>query len=626
MLPRASAPLEFSRVNTAAGLNIRAVARKRLMLNSLGCLFGGVASMEDSRSSHAIVRFGAFELDNEGGELRREGTRIRLQEQPLQILQILLEQPGKVIAREELRRRVWPSDTFVDFDHGINNAIKRLREALGDTAETPRFVETLPRRGYRFIAAVDNAPAKLRMGGPPIDSIAVLPFETASSDPDTDYLAIGIPGSVTHGLSQIPNLRVISWRRAANEESCRSDPLAIGRKLCVRAVLTGRIWQRANKLRVHVDLLDTANGEEIWGDQYDSDLTELFTVQDSISREVSRKLRVRMTGETEHRLVKRYTENIEAYQLYVRARRWCEKRSAEGFRRGVEYLNQAIQMDPDYAPAHAELAQCISVPCYYGSVDPNVAYPKARASALRALEIDPDLAEGHAVLANILQTYDWNWTAAEKEYARAIELNPNYATAHYHYSYLLGELGRFDEAIHEATEALSRDPMSALLNAGLAFVLLLAREYDRCIKQAFTAMEVDPTMTLCYMVLGTAYEQKGQHAAAVETYEKGIALGGMLTFQKSFIGHIYGKSGDGAKAREVLRELEELARTAYVPSMASVIVYDGLGESDRAIEALERACANRETNLVFLKTLPHFDRIRDDPRFHKIERRVGLRA
>jgi TolB-like protein len=311
--------------------------------------------MEGFPSSHAIVRFGGFELDQHAGELRKDGTRIRLQEQPLQILRILLEHPGTIITREELRQRIWPSDTFVDFDHGINNAIKRLREALGDTAETPGFIETLPRRGYRFIAAIEDMPSKLRMGTP-IDSIAVFPFETASSDPDTDYLAIGIPGSVTHALSQIPKLRVISWRRAANEESCKSDPLAIGRRLGVRAVLTGTIWQRGSKLRLHVDLLGTSNGEEIWGDQYDSDLTELFAVQDSISREVSHKLRLRMTGEAENRLVKRHTENIEAYQLYVRARRWCEKRSAEGFRRGVEYLSQAIQIDPDYAPAHAEMA------------------------------------------------------------------------------------------------------------------------------------------------------------------------------------------------------------------------------------------------------------------------------
>jgi TolB-like protein/tetratricopeptide (TPR) repeat protein len=599
------------------------MACKRLVLHSFAVW--GVACMEAFPSSHAIIRFAGFELDQRAGELRKDGTRIRLQEQPLQILRILLQEPGTIITREELRQKIWPSDTFVDFDHGINNAIKRLREALGDTAETPGFIETLPKRGYRFIAAIEDTPPKVRTGTP-IDSIAVFPFETASFDPDTDYLAIGIPGSVTHALSQIPNLRVISWRRAANEESSKSDPLAIGRKLGVRAVLTGTIWQRGSKLRLHVDLLGTSNGEEIWGDQYDSDLTELFAVQDSISREVSHKLRLRMTGEAENRLVKRHTENIEAYQLYVRARRWCEKRSVEGFRRGVEYLSQAIQMDPDYAPAHAEMAQCISVPCYYGAVDPNVAYPRARACALRALAIDPDLAEGHAVLAHILQTYDWNWTASEREFQRAIELNPNYATAHYHYSYFLAELMRFDEAIHEATEALSRDPVSPLLNAGLAFVLLLAREYDRCIKQALTAMEVDPNMTLCYMVLGTAYEQKGEHAAAIETYEKGIALGGMLSLQKAFIGHVHGRCGDRGKVRMVLDDLEELSKTTYVPSMASVFVYDGLRENDLAIRALDRACDNRETTLVFLKTWPYFDRIRNDPRFENVERRVGLRV
>lgn len=579
----------------------------------------------NSISSRGIVRFGDYELDHDAGELRREGAKVRLQEQPFQILHILLEQPGKVVPREELRKRIWPSDTFVDFDHGINNAIKRLREALGDTAETPLYIETLPRRGYRFKANVDGAPGSLRASAQ-LDSVAVLPFETANSDPDTDYLAVGIPGSVIHGLSQVPNLRVVSWRSAASEEGSLRDPLGIGRRLGVRAVLTGRIWQRANKLRLHVDLLDTTNGGEIWGDQYDSDLTELFSVQDSISREVSRKLRLKMTGETESRLVKRYTENVEAYQLYVKARRWCERRSAEGFRRAVEYLNQAIQIDPNYALAHAQLADCISVPCQYGSVDPNKAYPKARSSALRALEIDPDLSEGHEVLATVLTGYDWNWKAAEKEYKRAIELNPNCTAAHYHYSYLLAESGRSDEAIHEATEALSHDPMSPLLNAGLAFVFLLTRRYDRCIHQALTAIEVDPSMILGYFSLGNAYEQKGQHAAAIEAYEKGIVLGGPVAFYRAFTGHVYGKSGEDLKARDILQELKELSKTTYVPQWYSAIIYDGLGERDLAIEALEGAWQSRETMLVFLKVCPQFDHIRDDPRFQEIERRVGLRA
>ena len=581
--------------------------------------------MGNSSSPGSVIRFGVFELDQAAGELRREGTKVRLQEQPLQILQILLEQPGKLVPREELQKRIWPSDTFVDFDHGINNAIKRLREALGDTAETPLYVETLPRRGYRFKATVDGTPWNSRTGAT-LDSLAIFPFETASSDPDAEYLAIGIPGSVTHSLSQVPNLRVISWRSAASQESQQRDPLAIGRQLGVRAVLTGRIWQRANKLRLHVDLVDTANGQELWGDQYDSDLTELFAVQDSISREVSQKLRLKVTGETESRLVKRYTENLEAYQLYVKGRRWCEKRSGEGFRRGIEYLNQAIQIDPNYALAHAELAQCISVPCYYGAVDPNIAYPKARAVAQRALEIDADLAEGHEVLATVLQNYDWNWPGAETEYKRSIKLNPNYPMAHYHYSYHLAVSGRFEQAIQEATEALSREPMSGVLNAAFAFVLMLGRKYDACIEQVLTAIEVDPNMTLSYWTLGLAYEQKGMYGEAVSAYEKCLALGGAIGYSKAFISHARGKSGDRSKALAALHDLQEAAKNSYVPTLASVIAYDGLMEKELALESLHRSWENRETNLVFLKTWPHFDYIRDDPRFQEIEHRVGLRT
>ena len=577
------------------------------------------------RGSQPVVRFGAYELDQGAGELRKEGVRIRLQDQPLQMLLLLLEQPGRIITREELRQKIWSSDTFVDYDHGINNAIKRLRETLGDTAETPRFIETLPKRGYRFIAAVDDKTTVSRVASSAIDSIVVLPFETASSDPNTEYLAIGIPGSVTHSLSQIPDLRVISWKSAARVEGGTADPLGIARKLGVRVVLSGRIWQRENKLRLHVDLLEAESGEEIWGDQYDSDLTELFIVQDSIAREVSRNLRLKMTGETEHRLVKRYTENIEAYHLYVRGRRWCEKRSSEGFRRGIEYLGQAVQLDPKYAAAYAELAQCLAVPCYYGSVDPGEAYPKARSAALRALELDPDLAEAHAVLALILHTYDWNWSAAEKEYRRAIELNPNYTISRYHYSYFLVESGRYSEALDEATEALSRDPVSGILNAALAFVLLIARQYDRSIVQAHTAIEVDPEMTLSYVVLGTAYAQTGQLSEAIKAYEKGIALGGMVSYQKAFIGCIEANSGETAKAWKRLHELEQDALTSYVPCMATAFVYAALGEYHKAIEKLEKACEGRETNLVFLKTWPFLDALRDDARFQKIEHQVGLR-
>ena len=581
--------------------------------------------MDSDRITHGAIRFGTFEVDLRAGELRKEGVRVKLQDQPFQILAMLLEQPGQVVTREELRRRLWPSDTFVDFDHSLNKAINKLREALEDTADNPRFVETLPRRGYRFLGSVNGASEPLSKSRGPIDSIVVFSLANPNPCPDLEYLAVGIPGSIIHSLSQIPNLRVIAWNNVTRKTDREKDPLEIGRSLGARAVLIGRIWQRDNRLRLHVDLVDTDDGVELWGDQYDRDLTELFSVQDEISREVSQRLRLKMTGEEADRIMKRYTENIEAYQLYVRARRWCEKRSAEGFKRGIEYATQAIKMDPKYALAHAELAKCISIPCYYGAVDPNVAYPKARIAALRALEIDPNLAEGHEVLATVLRNYDWNWVDAEKGYKRAIELNPNYAGAHYHYSYLLAELGRFEEAIREATEALSREPMSPLLNASLAFVLMHARKYEECIKQALTAREVDPNMTLNYMTLGVAYEQQGMYREAVEAHEQGIALGGATAFSKAFIIHVHARSGEQENAWDKLRELQEMSKTRYVPSVAFVVAYEGLMEKELAIESLCRACENRETNLVLIRVWPHFDYLRDDPRFQEVERRVGLR-
>jgi TolB-like protein/DNA-binding SARP family transcriptional activator len=582
--------------------------------------------MPDSPPSKMqVIHFGDYEADLRAGELRKKGVKLKIQEQPLQILAMLLEHPGQVVTREELRSRLWPSDTFVDFDHSLNKAINKLREALGDSADSPQFVETLPRRGYRFLASVNGAHEAVPKHGGPIDSIVVFSLANPNPSPDLDYLAVGIPGGIIHSLSQIPGLRVIAWNSVARNRDREEDPLAVGRSVGARAVLIGRIWQRDSKLRLHMDLLDTANGEELWGDQYDRELAELFSVQDEISREVSQRLRLKMTGEAEKRLAKRYTENIEAYQLYVRARRWCEKRSAEGFTRGIEYSTQAIQMDPNYALAYAELAKCISVPCYYGAVDPNIAYPKARTAALRALEIDPSLAEGHEVLATILKNYDWNWADAEREYRCAIALNPNCASAHYHYSYLLAELGRFAEAIGEATEALSREPTSPLLNASLAFVVLHARMYDRCIKQALTACEVDPNMTLNHWTLGVAYEQQGRYSEAIEAYEKCVALGGAVGFSTAFISHAYARSGERGKARDKLRELQEMSKARYVSSVAFVVAYEGLAENELAVQFLNKACENRESNLVLIKVWPHFDNLRDDLRFQEVERRVGLR-
>jgi len=572
-----------------------------------------------------IIRFASFELDEDAGELRREGMKIRLQDQPFQILTILLDNPGKIVPRDELREKIWPSNTFVDFDHGINNAIKRLREALGDTAETPRFIETIPRRGYRFVGAIQTAQVSSQANGS-IDSIAVFPLFNAASDPDTDYLSVGIPGSVIQSLSRIPGLRVIAWGMLADLKDIGFNPLAIGRKLQVKAVLTGRICVRSTRLRLQVDLIDTVNGRELWGDQYDRELTELFKVQDEVSTEVSHKLRLKLSGQDQTQVTRRYTDDIEAYRLYVRGRRYGEVRSVEGFKKAVECLQQAVRRDPGYALAYAELAQVLHTPAYYGSVSPHDVYPKAREIALKALAMDDTLAEAHDALATVKQNYDRDWIGSEKEYKRSVELNPNYPVGRFHFAMHLAMLGRFEEAVREAREGQTRDPVSGIMNAGLAWILVTAREFDWCIEQSHTAIDVDPTVTLSYIALGTAYEQKRMYAEAISSYEKGISIGGALALSKAFLGHVYGSVGDHDKARGILYEFETMSHRAYVPALNRAIIYDGLKETDLGIQALEQSFRDRDTLIIGIKVWPQFDHLRTDPRFPDIERRLGLRS
>jgi TolB-like protein/tetratricopeptide (TPR) repeat protein len=575
--------------------------------------------------SGSVLRFGCFELEQEIGELRRDGTKIRLQEQPLQILTILLDNPGKIVARDELRKKIWPSDTFVDFDHGINNAIKRLREALGDPAESPKFIETIPRRGYRFVGTLQTAQVSSEPNGC-IDSIAVFPLFNAASDPDTDYLSAGIPGSVIQSLSRIAGLRVIAWGMLADLKNVGFDPLAIGRKLRVKAVLTGRICVRSSRLRLQIDLIDTVTGQELWGDQYDRDLTELFKVQDEVSTEVSHTLRLKLSGEDQTRVTRRYTDDIEAYRLYVRGRRYGEVRSVEGFKKAVECLQQAVRRDPGYALAYAELAQVLHTPAYYASVSPHEAYPKAREIALKALAMDQTIAEAHDALATTMQNYDRDWIGSEKEYQRSIELNPNYPVGRFHYAMHLAMRGRFEEAVSQAREGQIRDPVSGIMNAGLAWILVTAREFDWCIEQSHTAIDVDPTVTLSYVALGTAYEQKQMYAEAISSYQEGISLGGAVALSKAFLGHVHGSAGDRDRAREILAELEDMSRRAYMPALNRAIIYDGLKEADRGIEALEQSLRDRDTLILSIKVWPQFDYLRTDPRFAVIERRLGLRS
>jgi serine/threonine protein kinase/tetratricopeptide (TPR) repeat protein len=454
------------------------------------------------------------------------------------------------------------------------------------------------------------------------DSIAVVGLMSRTSDAATEYVTEGVPASIIQNLSQIPKLRVIAVRPKPGEEI---DPRTIGREFQVKKVLTVRTLEQGDSVRLQIDLLDAANGAELWGDHYDRKLSDLLGVQDQISREVSQRLRAAL-GEGVH-TAKRYTENASAYQLFLQGRYNCGKRTTDGFRKGIDALQQALQIDPGYALAYAELSACLNLPNYYGVVDPRQVSPKARAAAMKALELDSTLAEAHEALAssNLL---DFDFASAEQEFKRSLELNPNYSTAHFHYAILLSSLGRFNEGVNEAQEGQTREPMSPLANAAVAFTMSIAASVDRgmldqCVQQSHTNLEIAPT-TLSYLALGMCYAQRHEYKEAVDSLQKGVDLGGAYNVLKAFQAHAYGRSGDKAKAREILGELQGLAQHSYFSQVHLAVVYDGLGEKDLEVEALQRAYENRDPFLIYIRNYL-FDNVRSDPRFQDLERKVGVR-
>jgi TolB-like protein len=355
-----------------------------------------------------VIRFSVFEADLRAGELRRNGSKVKLQEQPFQILAMLLERPGEIVTREELRARLWSANTFVDFDHGLNSAIRRLRDALGDSAENPGFVETLGRRGYRFIAPVASRVLQERQHEP-IESVAVLPFANRSADPNTDYLSDGITESLINNLSQISTLRVMARSTVFRYKGKDADPRKAGRDLQVRAVLSGRLLKHGSSLIIQAELMDVATGSQLWGGQYNRQAEDVFLLQDDLSREISEKLRLRLTGDEKQRLTKRYTEDAEAYRLYLKGRYHWNKRNPEGLQKAVDYFQQALNRDPAYPLAYAGLADTYAYLSFFLVVPPRQAMPKAKTAAVRALEIDDHLAEAHVSLGYVSFTYDGDW-------------------------------------------------------------------------------------------------------------------------------------------------------------------------------------------------------------------------
>ncbi len=615
--------------------------------------------------SRRVLRVGVFEADLRAAELRKNGIKLKLQGQPFQVLATLLEHPGEVVTREELRRKLWPGDTFVDFDHSLSNAVNKIREALGDSAESPRFVETLPRRGYRFVAPVEDVAAAPRadfgvkfrihrlpglaiaalalavllallmglrargwrerlLGRPDaarIGSIAVLPIENLSGDPSQDYFADGMTEALITDFAQISALRVISRTSVMQYKGTRKPLPEIARELKVDAVVEGAVVRSGDRVRITAQLVRADSDRHVWADSYERDLSDILALQSEVARAIANEVRVRLTPQEQARLASRRPVKPEAYESYLKGRYYWNQRTPEALSRASEYFQQAIEKDPGFALAYAGIADSYAVLPWNADAPPRESFPKAKEAATRALDLDNTLGEAHVSLAFALKFYDWDWPGAEREFRRGLELNPSYATGHRTYAAHLSAMGRHAEAIAEAKRAQELDPLSLMINTVAGRCFYHARQYDQAIEQYRKALEIDPNFWVAHLFLGKTYGQKRMYEEAITELQK---AGRVTTEPRSVTAYIYAVSSRRGEAKKVVAELKELSKRRYVPPYHIAVIYAGLGEKDQAFAWLQNAYEERDAWIAWLKVEPMLDNLRSDPRFADLLRRVGF--
>ena len=457
-----------------------------------------------------------------------------------------------------------------------------------------------------------------------VESIAVLPFVNQNSDPNIEYLSDGLTESIINSLTQLPNLKVIPRSSAFRYKDKEIDPLKAGKELGVRAILTGRLLQRGDDLLVSVELIDVRDNKQLWGEHYQRKISDLLAVQNEIAKAISSSLRPTLSGVVESKLKRRYTDNTEAYQLYLKGRYFWLRFTPEDHRKAAEYFNQAIALDPNFALAYAGLGDTYGASATNGWLSPREGYPKGKAAAKRALELDDSLAEAHTTLGAMTMFYDLDWAGAEREYKRAIELNPNYSITYEVYSYLLCATGRFEEGIQTAKRAVEVDPLSPPIIGDVSAAYYLARRYDDSIKQLQKSLEIEPNHFGAHLALGQIYEVKGLPEEAIKELQKAIAIAGRTTTVLAVLGHAYATSGKQAEAQKILAELNEMSKTGYVSPWDLAILYVGLGDKDRALEQLNKAYEDRAGWIIDIKVDPILDPLRSDARFAELVSRMRL--
>jgi TolB-like protein/DNA-binding winged helix-turn-helix (wHTH) protein/Flp pilus assembly protein TadD len=630
------------------------------------------------------LRFGLFELDLRSGELWKQGRKVRLEGQPVQILICLLERSGELVTREELRGKLWPADTYVNFEHGLNAAVKRLRRALNDSAENPRFVETLPRRGYRFLAPVESVkpeegmlaiaeitpdspvstpeepphiddghtlepahwlPAhkksvfavvlvlailmawKLRprdSQSPVIRSLAVLPLENLSGDPSQDYFSDGMTDELITELGQISGLRVISRTSVMTYKGARKPLPQIARELNVDTVVEGTVMRSGNQVRITAQLIEAPADKHLWAQSYEGDVRQILTLQRQVARAIAEEIHIELTSHERDVLKSVKTVKPDAYEAYLKGRYFWNKRTADGMKKAIDYFNQAIEKDPSYAQAYAGLTDSYALAgdWKYGVLAPKEAYPKAKAAAIRAIELDNTLGEAHISLAFCLDGFDWDFASAGKEFTRGIELSPGYPTGYEWYGWHLASLGRNDEAVAEVRKAASLDPLSLIISSDLAEELLIAHRYDEATEQARKTINMDSFFAPAHYVLGQLLLQKHMYKEAIAELQRAVELSEGSTAFTANLAHAYAVSGRRNEAVKILNDLKNRPQNAFSNAPEIALVYVGLDQKDQAMSWLEKAFEERFSPWVLMR--PAFDPLRSDPRFQNLLHRIGL--
>lgn len=618
-----------------------------------------------------VIRFGIFEVNTHAGELRRDGLRVKLQDQPLQVLLALLERPGDVVTREELQAKLWPADTFVDFDHGLNAAVKRLRDALGDIAENPRFIETLARRGYRFIAPVDSQapqpvpePSRLartaqairpaylfglagiaaailvlvvalngigsyrtRRGfdGKRIDSLAVLPLENLSRDPDQEYFSDGMTDALIADLSKIGVLRVTSRTSSMRYKKVSKSLPEIGRELHVDGVVEGSIMRSGNRVRITVQLIQVRTDQQLWAETYERELGDALKLQGDVAQAVAKQLRVQVGSEQQARLRSAPAVNPKAYEAYLKGRYAEIAGTQAAIKQAQSYFEESIREDPSFALAYAGLADCYVDLGDYRWLPPKDAYPQANAAVQKALELDEGLGEAHSTVGMLNWHYGWDWQAAERELRHAVDLNANYVEGHESLVWYLAWSGRPGEAQAEIEKMRALDPAYPSLPIDELGVFYHERDYKSLVEASQKSVAANPGAWAAHYFLAVGYEGSGRTAQAIPEYQQAVELSQGDSDTTAGLAHVYATIGRKAEAEKILSELQRQSKVTYVSPYMIAAIYAGLGRSDKAFEFLEKAYRERSSDIpYFIKADLRMDSLRSDPRFQDLLRRVRL--